>query len=131
MKERLILIITVMFLSINAITYAGDSGYQGEWLMNDFYWDMNELTKPYSNLLIVFNYVNAIELYRVGSIYSLYITRVSKNEYCFQWLRELHEEEYKVLDEKWLNSAEVRQRDLMMDIIEGFILSSNPVRNLQ
>lgn len=131
MKERLILIITVMFLSINTITYAGDSGYQGEWLMNDFYWDMNELTKPYSNLLIVFNYVNAIELYRVGSIYSLYITRVSKNEYCFQWLRELNEEEYRVLDEKWLTSAEVRQKELMMDIIEGFILSSNPVRNLQ
>lgn len=131
MKEKLIIIVTVMFLSIGSITYADDSGYQGEWLMKDFYWDMNELTKPYSNLLIVFNYVNAIELYRVGSIYSLYITRVSKNEYCFQILRELNEEEYRVLNEKWLTSSEVRQKDLIMEIIEDFILGSNPVRNLQ
>ena len=131
MKEKLIIIVTVMFLSIGSITYADDSGYQGECLMKDFYWDMNELTKPYSNLLIVFNYVNAIELYRVGSIYSLYITRVSKNEYCFQILRELNEEEYRVLNEKWLTSSEVRQKDLIMEIIEDFILGSNPVRNLQ
>lgn len=131
MKEKLIIIVTVMFLSIGSTTYADDSGYQGEWLMKDFYWDMNELTKPYSNLLIVFNYVNAIELYRVGSIYSLYITRVSKNEYCFQILRELNEEEYRVLNEKWLTSSEVRQKDLIMEIIEDFILGSNPVRNLQ
>lgn len=131
MKEKLIIIVTVMFLCIGQITYADDSGYQGEWLMKDFYWDMNELTKPYSNLLIVFNYVNAIELYRVGSIYSLYITRVSKNEYCFQILRELNEEEYRVLNEKWLTSSEVRQKDLIMEIIEDFILGSNPIRNLQ
>lgn len=131
MKEKLIIIVTVMFLCIGQITYADDSGYQGEWYMKDFYWDMNELTKPYSNLLIVFNYVNAIELYRVGSIYSLYITRVSKNEYCFQILRELNEEEYRVLNEKWLTSSEVRQKDLIMEIIEDFILGSNPVRNLQ
>lgn len=76
------------------------------------------------------NYITTIEIKRYQSFYSILISQVEDEIYCFQILKDVGNDNYSVLDEKYFSYEDITEK-FMKDMISKFILSTNPARNLE
>lgn len=89
-------------------------------------------TLPFDNFLKVKNLVNAIEIERQNSNYSLYIYKISEKEMVFNILEKLGPNQYRIWDERIIEYVDNPHYSFSVKLaIKDFIQWSNPQRNLE
>lgn len=81
--------------------------------------------------IVFYNYINALEIKRINSNYSIYITQEDIDLYCIQILNYNEKEKiYNIIDEKYFLYNQIT--DLFLKkMISSFVLYSNPCRVLE
>lgn len=89
-------------------------------------------TLPFDSFLSVNNLVNAIEIERHGTSYSLYIYKVSEKEMVFNILERLDKNKYRVWNETVIEYTNNPYFSFSVKmVIKEFIQWTNPQRNLE
>ena len=89
-------------------------------------------TIPFDSFLKVNNLVNAIEIERHGTAYSLYIYKVSETEMVFNILERLGPNKYRIWDETIIEYVDNPYFGFSVKLaIKNFIQWTNPQRNLE
>lgn len=89
-------------------------------------------TLPFNSFVRVNNLVNAIEIERDGTAYSLYIYKVSETEMIFNILERLGPNKYRIWDETIIEYVDNPYFGFSVKLaIKNFIQWTNPQRNLE
>lgn len=87
---------------------------------------------PYGSFLKVNNLVNAIEIERTGSSYSLYIYKETEKDMFFLIMEKLGSNRYRVWDERVIEYVNNPYFSFSVKLtIKDFIQWTNPYRNLE
>lgn len=122
----------LMVLGFSMVSYGVVDSQVERLLFDETPVEITDGVLPYGSFLKINNLVNAIEIERTGSPYSLYIYKETEKDMFFLIMEKLGSNRYRVWDERVIEYVNNPYFSFSVKLtIKDFIQWTNPYRNLE